>query len=358
MPTPGGGSSTSTIAAVTTADSCKWVKFDTSSGFSSADENIYTTTITTDSSISNCQLSWFVIGSPQDSSNPAPLCAAGMPTGGKPLYSDVTDSKTFCMSAGKSQYMGFFTNCSNTPLQATVTVSMEEFCDKDKQTVWRIILWVVIAVIVLAIGLGIYCCCRCCRKKEEDPKGEDTLWIVQPNMAVGVEPNQPGGHVFVNMATKEDSNDPDDGVQDFGVRDEDERRRLKAAKYERLKEEKRAARIRAESSKQQAEMEEWERNAEMREAEEREWAEDQERRRAEAEASNAQNAEATKNLLAEAQQEISEIIEEAYQLPPEDRKQKIKELRLRWHPDKNPMLKSLATDIMKIINHEIEKQNK
>ena len=30
----------------------------------------------------------------------------------------------------------------------------------------------------------------------------------------------------------------------------------------------------------------------------------------------------------------------------------------RWHPDKNPMLKALATDIMKIINQEIEQAEK
>ncbi len=38
-----------------------------------------------------------------------------------------------------------------------------------------------------------------------------------------------------------------------------------------------------------------------------------------------------------------------------ERKEKIKNLRLRWHPDKNPVLQEFATEVTKIINDTINR---
>ena len=36
-----------------------------------------------------------------------------------------------------------------------------------------------------------------------------------------------------------------------------------------------------------------------------------------------------------------------------ERKVRLKDLRLRWHPDKNPVLEEFATEVTKIINEAI-----
>ncbi|KAK9808875.1 hypothetical protein WJX72_005565 [[Myrmecia] bisecta] len=50
---------------------------------------------------------------------------------------------------------------------------------------------------------------------------------------------------------------------------------------------------------------------------------------------------------------IVEAVQEASRLPLGQRKQKIRQLQLRWHPDKNPVLKEFATEVTKLINEAI-----
>lgn len=52
---------------------------------------------------------------------------------------------------------------------------------------------------------------------------------------------------------------------------------------------------------------------------------------------------------------IEEAVAEANACDEAERKQKMKDLRLRWHPDKNPVLQEFATEVTKIINEAIAK---
>ena len=56
---------------------------------------------------------------------------------------------------------------------------------------------------------------------------------------------------------------------------------------------------------------------------------------------------------------IQKSIENAVQgmaaLPEEEQRKKIKQLRLRWHPDKNPVLGEFAAEVTKLINECVEK---
>ena len=47
---------------------------------------------------------------------------------------------------------------------------------------------------------------------------------------------------------------------------------------------------------------------------------------------------------------IETAVAEIQGLEEEDRKKQIKALRLRWHPDKNPILTEFATEVSKILN--------
>ena len=55
---------------------------------------------------------------------------------------------------------------------------------------------------------------------------------------------------------------------------------------------------------------------------------------------------------------IEEAVAEANACDEAERKQKMKDLRLRWHPDKNPVLCEFATEVTKIINEAIAKAGK
>ncbi len=57
--------------------------------------------------------------------------------------------------------------------------------------------------------------------------------------------------------------------------------------------------------------------------------------------------------LAHIKKKIEEAVAEANACDELQRKFKIKELRLRWHPDKNPLLQEFATEVTKIINEAI-----
>jgi hypothetical protein len=47
---------------------------------------------------------------------------------------------------------------------------------------------------------------------------------------------------------------------------------------------------------------------------------------------------------------IETAVAEIKGLPEEDRRKQIKALRLRWHPDKNPILTEFATEVSKVLN--------
>ncbi|MEW5316917.1 MAG: hypothetical protein WDW38_008256 [Sanguina aurantia] len=50
---------------------------------------------------------------------------------------------------------------------------------------------------------------------------------------------------------------------------------------------------------------------------------------------------------------IFAAVAEAFSCSEEERKKKLRQLQLRWHPDKNPVLADLATEVSKMINEAI-----
>jgi len=52
-------------------------------------------------------------------------------------------------------------------------------------------------------------------------------------------------------------------------------------------------------------------------------------------------------------QDVKDSIAEACKLPVVEKKKALRDMRMRWHPDKNGMLKELAADVFKIINDEL-----
>merc|ERR1712216_463473 len=59
--------------------------------------------------------------------------------------------------------------------------------------------------------------------------------------------------------------------------------------------------------------------------------------------------------LSKIQESVREAIQEASQLPLAEKKKALRDLRVRWHPDKNKMLKEFATEVSKMINDELER---
>eukprot|EP01043_Picozoa_sp_COSAG02_P020529 COSAG02_NODE_1016_length_15190_cov_128.667418_8_plen_393_part_00 len=51
---------------------------------------------------------------------------------------------------------------------------------------------------------------------------------------------------------------------------------------------------------------------------------------------------------------IEKAVQDMAALPEEEQRKKIKQLRLRWHPDKNPVLGEFAAEVTKIINDCVE----
>lgn len=58
--------------------------------------------------------------------------------------------------------------------------------------------------------------------------------------------------------------------------------------------------------------------------------------------------------LAHIKKQIEEAVADANRCDEAEKKVKIKDLRLRWHPDKNPVLQEFATEVTKIINEAIQ----
>ena len=65
-------------------------------------------------------------------------------------------------------------------------------------------------------------------------------------------------------------------------------------------------------------------------------------------------AEESSFSLTKTRQAIEEAVKEAAQLPADERRRKLKALRLKWHPDKHDVLKEVAEEVTKVINACIE----
>ncbi|KAJ9515432.1 hypothetical protein QJQ45_016425 [Haematococcus lacustris] len=58
--------------------------------------------------------------------------------------------------------------------------------------------------------------------------------------------------------------------------------------------------------------------------------------------------------------QITAAVQEAYSCDEDEKRKKLRQLQLRWHPDKNPVLTEFATEVTKLINEalaEAEKQS-
>ena len=69
--------------------------------------------------------------------------------------------------------------------------------------------------------------------------------------------------------------------------------------------------------------------------------------------------EATRDYLIKAQEEIRQSVADCFSQAGDDAaecKRRLNQLRRRWHPDKNPVLKELAGEVTKLLNEEVAKQ--
>jgi hypothetical protein len=58
--------------------------------------------------------------------------------------------------------------------------------------------------------------------------------------------------------------------------------------------------------------------------------------------------------LASIKEAIESAVNETLDLQEEERKSRVRSLRVRWHPDKNPILREFATEVTKIINESVK----
>jgi len=58
--------------------------------------------------------------------------------------------------------------------------------------------------------------------------------------------------------------------------------------------------------------------------------------------------------LASIKEAIESAVNETLNLQEEERKSRVRSLRMRWHPDKNPILREFATEVTKIINESVK----
>jgi len=96
-----------------------------------------------------------------------------------------------------------------------------------------------------------------------------------------------------------------------------------------------------------------------REKEEQEEREEEERREKRRQEFNEQNYETEDTEdLDELKENISDMLDDAWNLPPANRKKIIKRLFLQWHPDKNPDKAEVAKSIFQHIQREIKRCEK
>lgn len=74
-----------------------------------------------------------------------------------------------------------------------------------------------------------------------------------------------------------------------------------------------------------------------------------------ARAGEAQDSSSSVFSLTNVKKSIEDAVSEMASLPEDAQRKKIKQLRLRWHPDKNPVLGEFAAEVTKIINAEVER---
>merc|ERR1711904_760986 len=67
----------------------------------------------------------------------------------------------------------------------------------------------------------------------------------------------------------------------------------------------------------------------------------------------AENSNPDAFSLKKVTQDVKDSIAEACKLPAAERKKALRDMRMRWHPDKNSMLKEFAAEIFKIVNDEL-----
>ena len=66
---------------------------------------------------------------------------------------------------------------------------------------------------------------------------------------------------------------------------------------------------------------------------------------------------AARDYLMRVREELTQSVKECFRsgIPEAERSSKLANLRKRWHPDKNPVLKELAGEVTKLLNDEVAK---
>jgi len=315
------------------------------------------------------------------------------------------ESSTNCMTQTEEIWFGFANNCSSVPLEATITISRTNFCDDVKKTSFAILIWVIIGSACCFCGCIAGLCYYCMRARNERMQAEEMGLVVNPygpgyivadrsfQGQHGDPESQPQARVSVGVLHSgnkklihEKEWEANSREVELNMMSVDEENRIKAMRWERKREERDLQKLKQQNSQATEEFEVWQRTAADRQVE----AEELERRRSAAQKSEVDAKKASvqakrqkeeaeqaasraartaasggmasegdsNSMLQDAAAEVKKAIEDAYQLPAAERKKKLKDLRMRWHPDKNPMLRSLADEITKIINAEIERCKK
>jgi len=313
-----------------------------------------------------------------------------VPTTGQGWYKNVAKTTAQCVTQSDELYVGFMNNCSSSgTLQATITLKTTNFCDEDKKSFFAVLFWLLVIGGLCCCGVCLCVCYRLVNGAQEDERmanmgfqrganggymarerdvgqfdhGDPTKPNDTSSIQIGVVPTSAG---YANEDEWQAAQELAQDEYDAG----DERNRIKAMRWERKREEKRLARLQEQNSDLREEQEVWTRTADDRAAE----GEELERKRraareAESEAEKAQRlaeeavarggggsgSGGDSKILSDAAADIKKHVEEAHQLPAAEKKKKLRDLRMRWHPDKNPMLRGLADEISKIINTEIER---
>ena len=58
--------------------------------------------------------------------------------------------------------------------------------------------------------------------------------------------------------------------------------------------------------------------------------------------------------LTRTKEAVMKAVGEAAKMPVDERRKKLRQLRLKWHPDKHDVLKELAEEVTKLINQAVD----
>jgi len=378
---------------------CVWYRAPAASGADVAENAVYTVSVSTPADNYECAPgAWFVVGVPRQNvasggSTFSSYCPFQNPRSSKAWMKDMSVVVEYCMTQQQEIWLGFNNNCSTDPLEATIRVSMSNFCDQEKKSFFTAVFWLVVVAGFCCLCCTCMLCYRFISKRHEDQNalamgfsienGTYTMKERNQGQFLQGEPGEFGSQgderpMGIRIGVRPNSGAPvstkewemQQKQQRLKYDQGDEENRLKAMRWERKREEKRLNKLKEDNDQAAEENEAWERVAGDRQAEV-DGLEGRRRAAVEAEAAakaaakRAEEAAARKpkntgdagdsKILKDAAADIKKAVEEAYQLPANERKKKLRDLRMRWHPDKNPMLKSLADEISKIINCEIER---